>query len=642
MSRAPLLFVLLISVLLAGCNTQVTTATEPDFIPILEDAATSADVEMYALLSTLEPDPADRVALAIGIKGLDPASLPAPSYHSPTPYQVGDTREFWAHNSDTLEFNRITAELMYVSKHAYFWQDVDSTPRNASGELATDADWAAAGASLDESYERVRAVFGSEESPGLDGDLRLYVVHSDALGRVGGYFGQADQLPAQIEAYSNQGQYFFISNTGSSGIASDYYKEVLAHEFQHMIHKNVDANEEGWMNEGLSMFAQQVAGMRGYNFVADYLLRPDQSLWYWSGQSQDYGQTYLYLSYLYEQMGEDFIKTLIADPTNGLGSIDALLTQFNSPRTADDLYADALTAAFFNNPNLEDGRFGYQVPPMPEIKPRYEFESLPAVYQGRVNQYGGVDIFTFTGKGSKTLTFTGDQRTQLIPAEAHSGENFWWSNRYDSSFSTLTREIDLTSVSSATLKYWTWYDIEEDWDYAYLLVSTDGGIHWDLVPATSSRETDPNNQNMGHGFSGKSGGGADAVWAEETADLSAYAGQTILLRFAMQNDLVVNDFGFAIDDISIPEIDWSDDFESSVDAWAADGFVLTHNYIPQVWHVRAVEEHVDGTVTVHDVEISGGSGAVQVDFTDTKRIVVFVIGQTRYTTLPASYQVEIK
>jgi len=319
-----------------------------------------------------------------------------------------------------------------------------------------------------------------------------------------------------------------------------------------------------------------------------------------------------------------------------------LLTQFNSPRTADDLYVDALTAAFFNNPNLEDGRFGYQVPPMPEIRLRYEFESLPAIYQGRVNQYGGVDIFTFTGKGRKTLTFAGDQRTQLIPAEAHSGENFWWSNRYDSSFSTLTREIDLTSVSGATLKYWAWYDIEEDWDYAYLLVSTDGGSHWDLVPATSSRETDPNNQNMGHGFSGKSGGGADAVWAEETADLSAYAGQTILLRFAMQNDLVVNDFGFAVDDISIPEINWSDDFESSVDAWTADGFVLTHNYIPQVWHVRAVEEHVDGTVTVHDVEVTDGAGAVQVDFTDTNRIVIFVIGQTRYTTLPASYQVEIK
>jgi len=42
--------------------------------------------------------------------------------------------------------------------------------------------------------------------------------------------------------------------------------------------------------------------------------------------------------------------------------------------------------------------------------------------------------------------------------------------------------VDLTDVSTATLKYWTWYDIEADWDYAYLLVSTDNGIHWSLVP----------------------------------------------------------------------------------------------------------------------------------------------------------------
>jgi hypothetical protein len=205
----------------------------------------------------------------------------------------------------------------------------------------------------------------------------------------------------------------------------------------------------------------------------------------------------------------------------------------------------------------------------------------------------------------------------------------------------LTRSIDLTSASTATLKYWAWYDIEEDWDYAYLLVSTDDGEHWDLVPATSSRATDPNDQNLGDGFSGRSGGGKDAAWIEETADLNKYAGQKILLRFAMQNDLAVNNFGFAIDDLSIPEINWKDDAETAEPAWTPEGFVLTQNHVPQIWFVRAVEQHTDGTIVLHDLELTEGAGKVDLNFDQFERLVVFVIGQTRYTTVPASYQVSV-
>jgi immune inhibitor A len=305
------------------------------------------------------------------------------------------------------------------------------------------------------------------------------------------------------------------------------------------------------------------------------------------------------------------------------------------------MYADAAVAAFFNNDTLDNGQFVFKIPVLPVVVPRYEFTSASGIYQGTVQQYGGVDIVSFSGRKQATLTFSGDQTIQLLPTEAHSGESFWWSNRYDSSFSTLTREVDLSKVSTATLNYWAWYDIEEDWDYAYLLVSTDNGAHWDLVPATSSRETDPNAQNLGHGFSGKSGGGTDAVWIEETADLSAYAGQKILLRFAMQNDLVVNNFGFAVDDLSIPEIGWSDDAESSDADWASGGFVRSHNRVPQVWRVRVVEQHKDGSIVVHDIDIVNGSGKLNIDFSGLKRLVVFVIGQTRFTTLPASYQVEV-
>jgi hypothetical protein len=634
--------VVLLCLLISGCGSTVTTASESQFRPIDTEPATLADEELYRSLANLKVPAADRIALAIDIEGLDLSKIPSAPDAPKQQYKLGDRREFWIHNSTTFEFKRITAKLMFISEHAYFWQDVDSAALNAAGAESTAEDWSAAGASFDESYERVQAVFGKEESPGLDGDLRLFVVHSDSLGKEGGHFSQSDQYPAVVESHSNEGQYFFISNTWSSGIASDYYKEVLAHEYQHMIHKNVDPNEEGWLNEGLSMLAQQIAGMRGDNWVSEYFITPDQSLWYWGSTSADYGQAYLYLEYLYELFGDEFITALTANQNNGLTNVDETLKQFDSPRNADELYMDALTAAFFNDPAMADGQFAYKIPTLTPMVPKYAFESNLGVYQGVTQQYGGVDVLTFTGNGNVTLTFTGDQRIKLIPTDAHSDENFWWSGRNDSSFATLTREIDLRAASAATLKYWAWYDIEEDWDYAYLLVSTDRGLHWDLIPATSSRETNPNNQNLGHGFSGLSGGGAEAEWIEETADLSAYAGQRILLRFAMQNDLAVNNFGFAVDDLSIPEINWNDDAESNDDAWKSSGFIHIHNRVPQVWGVRAVEQGKDDSIVVHDLEIVNGVAQLDVNLGSLKRLVVFVVGQTRHTTIPAAYQMETR
>ena len=64
---------------------------------------------------------------------------------------------------------------------------------------------------------------------------------------------------------------------------------------------------------------------------------------------------------------------------------------------------------------------------------------------------------------------------------AHSGRYVWWSNRGDESDTTLTRTFDLTGLEQATLQAWLWYDIEKDYDYAYVEVSTDGGQTWEVL-----------------------------------------------------------------------------------------------------------------------------------------------------------------
>ena len=109
----------------------------------------------------------------------------------------------------------------------------------------------------------------------------------------------------------------------------------------------------------------------------------------------------------------------------------------------------------------------------------------------------------------------------------------------------------------------------------------------------------------------------------------------------MQNDLAVNNFGFAVDDLSIPEIDWSDNTEAGDAGWTSGGFVQIHNSVPQVWRVRAVEQRKDGTLVVHDLDIANGAGQLSINFDELERLVVFVIGQTRFATIAASYQLEV-
>src|SRR5207249_903432 len=122
------------------------------------------------------------------------------------------------------------------------------------------------------------------------------------------------------------------------------------------------------------------------------------------------------------------------------------------------------------------------------------------------------------------LSVRSSPTTVLVPAPPRPGP-FWWSNRADSADSRLTREVDLTTATAATLRFTTWYDLERDFDYAYVAVSVDGGATWNTQPGRYSTTTDPNGANLGASFTGKSGGSLPAQWLDESVDLGAYAGK---------------------------------------------------------------------------------------------------------------------
>jgi immune inhibitor A len=150
--------------------------------------------------------------------------------------------------------------------------------------------------------------------------------------------------------------------------------------------------------------------------------------------------------------------------------------------------------------------------------------------------------------------------TETIAAPAY-GDNFYYSGAGNDLDNYMYKEFSLGA--SPTLSAMVNYDIEDDWDYAYLVVSIDGGSTWDPVLTSESTTDDPNGQNFGLvGITGNSGG-----WVTLTADLSAYGNSTVLVGFRYWTDVAVVEPGFMVDKLVV---DGQGPFGAEVD----DGFTL--------------------------------------------------------------------
>ncbi len=110
----------------------------------------------------------------------------------------------------------------------------------------------------------------------------------------------------------------------------------------------------------------------------------------------------------------------------------------------------------------------------------------------------------------------------------------------------MIKVINLSGVTEASLTFWTWYAMETDWDYGYVMVSDNGGNNWVNLPGTLTTNADPNGNNLGNGITGSSNG-----WVQETMDLTTYAGSKILLGFRFKSDAAANEEGWYVDDINI-------------------------------------------------------------------------------------------
>lgn len=633
---------------------RVTVTSTPPATPAI-DAETTATTIDYALIidesqkslfDLSEPPPIrDDVRLASAYRGPFPAATPVGAVPE---YRVGDVETFFVGNVDDNTVRTITAELMSIGERAYFWFD------SGEGGITPDAArLAEATTAFDEIFATLYEYFGVDPIEGG----RAHIVHASPMTlcasaancRLAGYFSPRDLLPATVNPSSNE-RPMFVMNAWQ--FQSVYYLDTLSHELRHMLGSDYDASDEDWFVEGAAMLAEDLVGFssspqsRGNLFLTN----TDQQLNSWTNGNTipHYGQGYLVNRYLFDRLGPELYREYSFSPVAGLAAVDEIARRHDLDMTGESLWLDWLVAmALIPDPdNPETTR---EIPEKyrwlgPELAPviGVSVNTMPATYDTDVGQYAA-EYYFLPSSGTVQLDFSGTDTVSLLGSSPPSGDSMWYARRANFSNPHLTRAFDLREVSTATLEYQVYADIEQGYDFAYVAASTDGGETWTALTAENMQGLDAGDDPSDSAFSDRFYTGQIGRWLPERIDLTPYAGQEILLRFEYVTDPILTYGGFAVTGIAIPEIDFIDTDDEPDNGWIAEGFVRTKGELAQQWNLQLVTFDLDGKPTVEILPISP-DGRLQYSYQahpGSANPMLIVAATAPETLERASYRLEI-
>ena len=580
-----------------------TTLQPADSIPVPPER------DLYRLARELIP----------GIGELKRAEgIPAPTL------TVGDRQSFELVDLEEMERYQSEFELRLVTPNAYWFVE--------DGLKVEQEDIERSAANFEDTiYPRITDAFGTEWKPGVDGDPHLYVLNA-SLALVGGYYSPADEYPREIRPVSNEIEAIYI-NVRHIPIGSDIYSLVLAHELQHAIHWNADPSEDSWFNEGLSELAVTIAGYPETSVLAFRRAGPI-SLTVWPaadvGGAENYGAASLFMHYLTGHYGNrEDLRPLLSLQANGIEAVDAFLKASGHDVDFTDVFRDWAVANLLDE---DTGRYGYT--DLHITFPVYRSLENGEKLASSIPQYATEYIRLELPEGFSTLSLEGDAAAPLLPVGV--SEGCWWSNNGDDIDSALNARADLRDMEQATLGYEVWYAIEEDWDYAYLEVSTDDGQTWQILETAYTSSSNPLSSAFGPGYTGYS-----EEWLNESVSLNQWAGQEVLLRFQYITDAALNDHGLCLRNLQIA----GPSGEAAWVEWQPNGFVWTNNLVRQDFIVQVIYEGKGNTANrVLQLELDDsnfGEMALQ-PAPEARRVVVAVQSMAPSTRMPAKYTMRLE
>lgn len=646
--RLIFLFACVSAAISGGCvpTVQRELLTTRDTIPVVESStavssSSSSDSPISTVTiqanETLVPSPLPDVA---DILQSEPPSrsLPRTTVNpEPHPRVPNAKRTFWVLDQRGMPSRQVSARLRVRKPHVEMWIEEGIWHDVKQLEIAAE---------VFESriYPTTRAAFGSEWTPGVDNDPHILVLHVKGLGQeIAGYTSILDELPRTVNPFSNEAELIVVNLDIVLPNSPPYYA-LLARQLQRLIQWAQDENESRWVKEGLVELAAGLNGFPNTSIVQVFLRQPDTALMSWSGQEgtpAQRGAAYLFATYFHERFGDKGTRAWAAEPLNGQSGIEAALTKIGAGVSFEELFADWVVTNYLDTlGSTSPLPYRYIHFDLPPIALAAHYKHYPAEVGGDVQPYGA-DYLLLEGHDDLVISFTGVTRTLLLDVPPHSGSYFWWSNRADNSLATLTWEFPLTHVQTATLHYWTWYDLEEGFDYVTVEISLDGGKEWRILPTPRGTDDNPYGNNPGWGYTGQSGN--PPQWIEEKVDLSPFCGQTIQVRFAYWTDEAITGRGFLLDNLTVPQLGlFAGAEEGETQRPMTAGFLRTNGYVPQRYLALLIGEGKTTQVSrLPASEDQQGLWTIPLASQDWSRAILVLGGLAPLTDRPAPYRLTI-
>jgi hypothetical protein len=343
------------------------------------------------------------------------------------------------------------------------------------------------------------------------------------------------------------------------------YEGTFAHEWQHLLHQYTDPDEELWINEGLSDYAQTLAGyvdpgksvyrqgadahltcFQGFSVVkTSHNLTPREcggpqnslNLWNEGAPAEvlaDYGNAYQFMLYLRDRFGAAALTALHRDGRrHGLAAVAAVV-----PDPLYDVVHDFQTMTLVDKlVTPGDKRFTAA-----SLRSTVNLDN-PAAYDRPGAAPNGADYVRLPVQGRDLRSVRFDGAATLPPvalAWTVSGGALFAGNRPGIDAAAVV--VVTVGKDDPTLRIKARYGAEENYDFGYVTVSVDGGRTYAAVKGDHT-VAGP----LGPGITGSTGG----TFKPHTYDLSAYAGKKILLGFRYVTDSSVDDGGWYVDDITV-------------------------------------------------------------------------------------------
>lgn len=440
----------------------------------------------------------------------------------------------------------------------------------------------------------------------------------DWLHRTGANPPEDSTDPAYVACAAQQG-----SDRPYGGAKPRLYEGTFAHEYQHLLEYYQDPDEESWVNEGLSDWAQTLVGyvdpstppdapgadshlacIQGFQPPA--FGGAENSLTEWQDQGGpeilcDYGAAYSFMEYLQSHYGNAFMSKLHQEPGNGLAGLDKVLASV-APRvhgrpgphkTAIQTIHDweaalALDSNIGTSKRVRGGDARWLSIRSMNARINWDnaedYNTPGAAPNGadfvRLRKANGTYL---KARDLRSLTFRGDSTLEPAPVAwtseeappdattsgstcgdvgSGSGPTALYSGCGENLDRSIVRQVAVPA-GDAKLTFDALWDTEDGWDYGFVQVSADGGRTWTSLPtADTTAESDPGAVSA---VTSQLPGftGDSGAFRPQTADLSAYAGKDVLVGFRYVTDSGVNESGFWVRNVKVG----STELPSTLDGW---------------------------------------------------------------------------